>query len=218
MALRARYNGQLETLHLQLIKMGALSEDAIDAAMKSLFNHDSSMAEKTFSLEKDIDEQEKDIENLCIKLLLEQQPVATDLRMVSSAMRMISDLERIGDLAENIAEITKFIDKDDVISRIPLNSMAEAASDMVAESVESFVRSDVDLAKKVIQSDDNVDEYFVEIKKELMNEIKENSENGEACLDILMISKYLERVADHAVNVAEWVIYAVTGENPKNKE
>lgn len=218
MALRARYNGQLETLHLQLIKMGALSEDAIDAAMKSLFNHDSSMAEKTFSLEKDIDEQEKDIENLCIKLLLEQQPVATDLRMVSSAMRMISDLERIGDLAENIAEITKFIDKDDVISRIPLNSMAEAASDMVAESVESFVRSDVDLAKKVIQSDDNVDKYFVEIKKELMNEIKENSENGEACLDILMISKYLERVADHAVNVAEWVIYAVTGENPKNKE
>ena len=133
-------------------------------------------------------------------------------------MRMISDLERIGDLAENIAEITKFIDKDDVISRLPLKEMSDEASDMVAESVESFVRNDVDLANKVISSDDTVDDYFVKIKSALMQEIKENSENGEACLDILMIAKYLERVADHAVNVAEWVIYAVTGTHPNEEK
>lgn len=133
-------------------------------------------------------------------------------------MRMISDLERIGDLAENIAEVTRFINNDDVVSRLPLKAISDTATEMVAESVESFVRRDAELAQKVIDSDDTVDEYFIEIKKALMEEIKADSDNGEACLDLLMVSKYLERVADHAVNVGEWVIYAVTGEHPANKE
>jgi phosphate transport system protein len=179
--------------------------------MQGLFCKDLEMAKKAVDSEKEIDQKEKDIESLCMKLLLQQQPVARDLRKVSSALKMISDMERIGDQAEDIAEILETMKLDIALQEKNLCEMANAATLMVKQSIESFVKKDLDLANKVIEDDDIVDNYFEEVRNDLIKMISENADDGEQYIDLLMIAKYLERIADHATNIAEWVVYSITG-------
>lgn len=216
--MRNRFDQQLELLNLELIRMGALCEDAISAAAKALLKGNEEMAEKCFASEVEIDQKERDIETLCMKLLLQQQPVARDLRQISSALKMISDMERIGDQAADIAEITAFIPDNDVRSKIHILDMASAASQMVTDSIESFVKKDLQLAHVVMEADDEVDRLFDAVKQELISLLAEGRENGEMCIDLLMIAKYLERIGDHAVNIAEWVEYSITGTHRKEEE
>ena len=209
--MRNRFDSQLEKLNLELITMGALCEDAISASVKALLDGDETLLEKVFAADAEIDQKERDIEAICMKLLLQQQPVAGDLRVISSALKMISDMERIGDQASDIAEITKFVKNSDVKSKVHIKDMATAAIKMVTDSVESFVKKDIELASADMKYDDKVDNLFDCVKDELVRLIAADSENGEYCIDLLMIAKYLERIGDHAVNIAEWVEYSITG-------
>lgn len=209
--MRVLYNEQLEKLHNELVGMGRMCEQAISAAMSSLFDSDPDMVKKTQELEKEIDVQERTIESMCMKLILKQQPVATDLRNVSSALKMISDMERIGDQAQDIADMARFLSGSDIICAVHLKEMSDAASKMVNDSVEAFVSADADVAKNVILYDNIVDDLFVKIKSEIIEEVVKNSDKGEELFDIMMVTKYLERIGDHACNIAEWVIYSITG-------
>ena len=209
--MRNKFDKQLETLHVELIKMGSLCEEAISGAIKALSSDDDSIRKNVFALESEIDQKERDIEGLCMKLLLQQQPVATDLRLVSAAMKMISDMERIGDQASDIAEITKFIKSDPLKELLPVNEMGNAASKMVKNSVDSFIKRDLILAGKVIASDDIIDNHFSDIRRRLIGYIQEKPETSEYCIDLLMIVKYFERIGDHAANIAEWVEFSITG-------
>lgn len=213
--MRNKFDSQLEKLNLELITMGALCEDAISASVKAMTFGDESLYEKVFAADAEIDQKERDIEAICMKLLLQQQPVARDLRVISSALKMISDMERIGDQASDIAEITKFIKNSSVQSRVHISDMAAAAIKMVTDSVESFVKKDLSLARAVMEYDDKVDNLFGCVKDELVRLIAEDRANGEFCIDLLMIAKYLERIGDHAVNIAEWVEYSITGSHEK---
>ncbi|MEE1007028.1 MAG: phosphate signaling complex protein PhoU [Acutalibacteraceae bacterium] len=209
--MRNKFDSQLEKLNLELITMGALCEDAISASVKAMLEGDDALCDKVFAADAEIDQKERDIEAICMKLLLQQQPVARDLRVISSALKMISDMERIGDQASDIAEITKFIKNSNVKSRVHISDMAEAAIKMVTDSVDSFVKKDLSLARAVMKYDDKVDNLFDCVKDELVRLISEDRANGEFCIDLLMIAKYLERIGDHAVNIAEWVEYSITG-------
>ncbi|HAY97820.1 MAG TPA: phosphate transport system regulatory protein PhoU [Ruminococcaceae bacterium] len=209
--MRNKFDHQLEKLNLELITMGALCEDAISASVKGLLDDNDELCQKAVSTEEEINRKERDIESICMKLLLEQQPVARDLRVISSALKMISDMERIGDQAYDIAEIAKFIKNSNVKSRVHIKEMAAAAIKMVTDSVDSFVKKDIELARAVMDYDDKVDNLFNCIKDELVQLISEDRANGEFCIDLLMIAKYLERIGDHAVNIAEWVEYSITG-------
>lgn len=209
--MRNKFDQQLEQLHLELIKMGALCEEAISASVKALLDGDQSMAEKSIAREKDIDQRERDIESLCMKLLLQQQPVARDLRTISSALKMISDMERIGDQAADIAEITRHTSGAALPGQIHISEMTRAAVKMVTDSVDSFVKKDLHMAQGVIQYDDVVDQYFCAVKDELTEMIRQSGGSAEQAVDLLMVAKYLERIGDHAVNIAEWVIYSITG-------
>ena len=209
--MRSRFDQQLERLHLELTRMGAQCEQAIAAGIKALLEDDDEMAGEAIAIEREIDQQEREIESLCMKLLLQQQPVARDLRMVSSALKMISDMERIGDQAADIAEITRHIGGAPLPGQVRLKEMAQAAAKMVAGSVDAFVKRDLNLAGGVIQYDDVVDELFVRIKEELTELIRRDASSAEEAWDLLMIAKYLERIGDHAVNLAEWVEYSITG-------
>lgn len=209
--MRKQLDEQLESLNVELIKMGALCEDAIAIVMKAMLENENKLIEKVFAVDSEIDRLDKDIEHLCMKLLLQQQPVASDLRQISSAMKMISDMERIGDQAADIAEIVPYVIGNDTTSETHLGNMAKEVIRMTNESIDSFVKKDLALAKKVIEDDDIVDKYFSEIKMELISLVKDDSANGEYYMDLLMISKYLERIGDHATNIAEWVEYTITG-------
>ena len=209
--MRNKFDSQLEKLNLELITMGALCEDAISASVKGFLDDDDALCRKAVETEDEINRKERDIESICMKLLLEQQPVARDLRVISSALKMISDMERIGDQAYDIAEIAKFIKNSNVKSKIHIKDMAAAATKMVTDSVDSFVKKDVELARSVMVYDDKVDNLFDCVKDELVQLITEDKANGEFCIDLLMIAKYLERIGDHAVNIAEWVEYSITG-------
>lgn len=209
--MRNKFDSQLEKLNLELITMGALCEDAISASVKGFLDDDDALCRKAVETEDEINRKERDIESICMKLLLEQQPVARDLRVISSALKMISDMERIGDQAYDIAEIAKFIKNSNVKSKIHIKDMAAAATKMVTDSVDSFVIKDVELARAVMAYDDKVDNLFNCVKDELVQLITEDKANGEFCIDLLMIAKYLERIGDHAVNIAEWVEYSITG-------
>lgn len=211
--MRSKFDEQLEYLNVELIKMGALCEEAISSAIKALLDDDQEMSRKAQDTDREIDQKERDIESLCLKLLLQQQPVARDLRVISSALKMISDMERIGDQASDIAEITAFISGNEVQSRIHIRDMALAAINMVTESIDSFVRKDMSLAQNVIQSDDTVDALFLKVKEELISLIKGDNGSAEAYMDLLMIAKYLERIGDHATNIAEWVLFSITGKH-----
>lgn len=211
--MRTRFDEELEKLNVELITMGALCEDAISDSVKGMFQNEKKMLEKAIATDSQIDRKERDIEALCMKLLLQQQPVARDLRTISSALKMISDMERIGDQASDIAEIAEFIGGNKIISETHIRDMATAAIKMVTDSVDSFVKKDLNLAYSVMDYDDIVDDLFVKIKKEIITFISDNKEDSEYCLDLLMVAKYLERIGDHAVNVAEWVEYSLTGKH-----
>ena len=215
--MRNRFEQQLETLNSELITMGALCEEAITYAMNALFRGDMAMAQRAIEAERQIDQKEREIESLCMRLLLQQQPVAGDLRVISSALKMISDMERIGDQASDIADIAKFLERSNITQQVHIRKMAEAAMRMLTDSIDSFVKKDLLLARQVMKEDDIVDDLFMEVKKELIQLIAENPEEGERCIDILMIAKYFERIGDHAVNIAEWVEYSVTGVHSNNE-
>ena len=209
--MRSRFDEQLATLNKELIEMGALCEEAIADAAKALTTADEKTAAKVEPLEAEINQKERDIESLCLKMLLQQQPVARDLRQISAALKMITDLERIGDQASDIAEIITFIDKKAGVDCEPICLMAEATIRMVTESVDAYVKGDVELAKAVVAHDDVVDDCFDNVKSSLIRLITERREDAEYALDLLMIAKYFERIGDHATNVAEWVVFSVTG-------
>jgi phosphate transport system protein len=209
--MRDGYKKQLEALHVSLIRMGAFCEEAIANAVKGLLDEDKALAAGVAQTEKDIDLMEREIEAFCLRLLLREQPVAGDLRQITAAQRIITDMERIGDQALDIAELSAFMTGSPVKSDVRIGDMARATVKMLSDSVDSFVGSDLAKARAVIEYDDVVDDLFAEIKNELIVLIARDGKNGGACLDLLMIAKYLERIGDHAANIAEWVEYSVTG-------
>lgn len=212
--MRGRFDKELENLNLELIKMGGLIENSIEASVKALINQDLSLVKQVNEYEVEIDEMEKTIESHCLKLLLQQQPVASDLRLISTALKMITDMERIGDNAEDIAEISKYMVNQKFIKNlVHIPQMAEATIGMVSKSIDAFVNKDKELALEVCASDDIVDNLFTVIKNELIEKIQEDKNNGEQAIDLLMIAKYFERIGDHAENIAEWVIFSITGEH-----
>lgn len=209
--MRNKFDEQLTLLNNELTTMGALCEEAISGCVKYLIDNDIAMRDNTLEADKQIDQKERDIERLCMKLLMQQQPVATDLRVISSALKMISDMERIGDQASDIAEIVKHIQKNDVEGNTHILDMARATIKMVTDSIESFVKKDIALAEAVIRQDDEVDALFNKVKNELIQAVQKSEDDAEALIDLLMIAKYFERIGDHAENIAEWVIYSITG-------
>ena len=211
--MRDKFQQQLQQLNEDLIEMGALCKEAVADAMTALLHSDKQARQKAFLTEYEIDNKEREIENLCMKLLLQQQPVARDLRNISAALKMISDMERIGDQASDIADITKFLENSELTQHVHIQQMAESAMSMLTESIDAFVRKDLLLARKVMKEDNTVDDLFNQIKLEVIQEIAQNPDEGELCVDMMMIAKYFERIADHVVNIAEWVEYSVTGEH-----
>ena len=211
--MRNQFDRQLSRLHHDLTRMGALCEEAIALAAKSLLDGDVTLREKVVQLDAEIDQMEKDLEGLCLKLLLQQQPVARDLRQISAALKMITDMERIGDQASDIAEILPYLDGRTGAECDGIKHMAEATIKMVMESIDAFVKRDVLLAHHVVQYDDTVDEAFDRVKETLIRMIGENRADGEYALDLLMIAKYFERIGDHATNIAQWVVFSVTGDH-----
>ena len=209
--MRNRFDEQLFELNREIIEMGAMCEEAIASAVKALTTGDMELAGKVKANSGAIDQMERDIEGRCMKLLLHQQPVARDLRLISAALKMITDMERIGDQAEDIAEIVTFLNGRTMEGMELIEEMARETIEMVTASVDAFVKKDVALAKKVIDQDDVVDDYFSRVKCGIISLITENHADGEFALDLLMIAKYFERIGDHATNIAEWVIYSVTG-------
>ena len=210
--MREGYMKQLEKLHTELIVMGAYCEDAIAGAIKGLLEEDNVLRERVMRIESDINQKEREIEDFCLRLLIREQPVASDLRQINAAQKIISNMERIGDQAVDIAELSAFMVGSSVKSDVHIADMARAAVGMLQGSLDSFVAGDTAKAAQVIEQDDVVDDLFVRIKDELVEELKTDARNVNACLDLLMIAKYLERIGDHATNIAEQVIYAVTGE------
>ena len=210
--MRNKFDEQLDNLNSEMIKMGELCEQVIRAAIKlTMENNNIELKQEVLEADSEIDKKEREIEAICMKLLLRQQPVAKDLRIISSALKMISDMERIGDQASDIVELAEYIRNGNIKYKLHLNDMADEVIKMVTNSIDSFVNKDLEMARKVIIYDDIVDNYFDEIKKDLISMIAENKDSGEEFLDILMIAKYLERIGDHATNIAEWVEYSVLG-------
>ena len=209
--MRSRFDQQLSLLNRALIEMGALCEEVIALAAKAVLTGDSSLAEKVAPLDREIDQKERSIESQCLKLLLQQQPVARDLRLISAALKMITDMERIGDQAEDIAEIVRTVQGHGPETMGIVRKMATATIQMVTESIEAYVKSDIMLAKKVVSDDDTVDACFDQVKSALIARIAVDPTDGEYAVDLLMIAKYFERIGDHATNIAEWVIFSVTG-------
>lgn len=212
--MRNRFDRQLEQLNNELIEMGNLIEQAIQMAVNALIRKDVESAKKAIEFDQEVDHQERDIEALCMKLLLQQQPVARDLRLISAALKMITDMERIGDQASDISEITIALADEPYIKDLTLiPQMAMETTLMVTRSVEAFVQKDLKLAQSVIDSDDTVDDLFDEVKSTLMELIRNNAQHSEQAADLLMVAKYFERIGDHATNIAEWVIYSITGQH-----
>lgn len=215
--MRNRFDRQLLELNNELIHMGSLIERAIEMGIAGLVKQDVEKANDAIKFDAEIDQQEKTIESLCMKLLLQQQPVAKDLRLISAALKMITDMERIGDHAADISEMTILM-ADSSYEKSEINidlvkEMAKETTDMVIKSVDAFVNKDLDLARLVIKQDDKVDDLFATFKHELILKINENVKNGEQATDMLLVAKYFERIGDHATNIAEWVIYSITGEH-----
>ena len=214
--MRNKFDEQLQRLHVELIQMGAVCEDAISAAAEALLKGNDFLVPAALEAERDLDRREREVENLCLKLLLQQQPVARDLREISAALKMISDLERIGDQAADIAELVSYVRVPDGSGVLHIADMTRAVIGMVTDSVDSFVKRDLELARAVCAADDQVDALFDQVKRELIDMIAADAAWGQQGLDLLMVAKYLERIGDHATNVAEWVEYSITGVHPSN--
>lgn len=212
--MREKFDKQLSDLNDELIHMGSMMEKSIEMTIGALMGQDTEKAYKAIDYVENIERKEQEIENMCFQILMSQQPVAGDLRRVSAAMKMVYDMKRIGHQAGDIAEISIHLADEKYIKKLEhLPQMAKETIVMVINSIEAFVRNDVDLAHEVIRADDIVDELFLTVKRELIDLIHENSNNGEQATDFLMIAKYFERIGDHAVNIAEWVIFSITGES-----
>ena len=210
--MRNSFDMQLRKLNNELIEMGSLIETAIARAYKGLINQNIEIAKENVECDREIDQKEKEVENICLKLLLQQQPVASDLRLISSAIKMITDMERIGDQAADISELTILMSKTQYIKRFDhIEQMAKATIEMVTTSVDAFVKRDLELARSVFARDDIVDNLFVTIKNDLIELIREDVNNGEQAIDLIMVAKYFERIGDHAVNLADWVIFSIVG-------
>ncbi len=211
---RYLFDSELEELNNEMIEMGSLIEKAIEAAIQALIMQDTEIAEKTIRDDETVDSQERKIEALCLKLLMQQQPVARDLRTISSALKMITDMERVGDHAADISEIILMMDGKPYIKDLEhIKSMAKETTFMLNNSIDAFVHKDQMLAADVITHDDVVDELYCNVKKELINLIHQNPDNGEQAMDLMSIAKYFERIGDHATNIAEWVIFSITGKH-----
>jgi len=209
--MRSKFDKQLDLLNREMITMGALCENAIAISAKALVGGDIKLAESVPELAEQIDRKEREIEGMCLKLLLQQQPVARDLRVISSALKMITDMERIGQQSADIAEIittAKLYGVDDTFN---ISDMVVAVIKMVTESIDAFVKKDIKIAKAIVAYDDVVDECFVKVKKTLIERLAKSEADGEYILDLLMIAKYFERIGDHAVNIAQWVMFSITG-------
>lgn len=216
--MRNRFDRQLVQLNNELIEMGGMIEKAISDTVKALVNQDIELASNVIEYDEEIDHQEREIEQLCLKLLLQQQPVAKDLRLISAALKMITDMERIGDHATDISEITIELSKESYIKKLDhIQQMAKETMVMLVQSVEAFVNKDMDKARAVIVHDDVVDDLFNKVKAELIAMIHEDVNAGEQASDLLMAAKYFERIGDHATNISEWVIFSITGQHPDDK-
>ena len=210
--MRSRFEEQLTQLNTEMLEMGALIERAIENASEALEKRDLKAADRAIDIDDLADRKEKDIESLCIKMLLQQQPVARDLRQISAALKMITDMERISDQAADISEIVKFLAEHEPAGALRhLPQMAEVAIRMVTGSIDAYVKRDVGLARTIIDMDDEIDRLFSVIRKELIDLIRADNDNAESAMDMLMIAKYFERIGDHAQNIAEWVEYSITG-------
>ncbi|MBQ7051787.1 MAG: phosphate signaling complex protein PhoU [Clostridia bacterium] len=209
--MRSRYDEELKNLHGALIDMGAMIESAISGAITALENRDIQKAKEIIAYDEEIDAQERLIEEMCMKLLLRQQPVARDLRKISTALKLITDMERIGDHATDISELAIMLRDLPQMNSNSLREMAVQTSTMLISSVEAYVEQDEEKARAVIRQDDVVDDLFVTVKSEMIEAIRQNSDFSEAAADLLMAAKYFERIGDHATNIAEWTVYAFTG-------
>ena len=216
--MRTTFDNQLMQLNREMISMGALCENVIAMAAKSLLEGDLELARKVPVTDAEIDRKEREIETMCLKLLLQQQPVARDLRIISSALKMITDMERIGDQSADIAEIVTLANIAASDDTLHIGNMARAAIKMVTGAVDAFVNRDVKAAVAVIRYDDVVDDLFNKVKHELISIFGSSPEKGEYALDLLMIAKYFERIGDHATNIAEWVVFSITGRHEEAEE
>lgn len=213
-----KFDEQLDLLKTQMIQMGALCEEAIASATKALINGDMELAKKVITKDEDIDHKEKEIESICLKLLLQFQPVARDLRQISSALKIITDMERIGDQAADISEIIMLANIKAANNTSHIADMAKATIKMVTDSIDAYVQQNLKLAKAVIDYDDVVDNLFNDVKADMIRLINEDTENGEFAIDLIMISKYFERIGDHATNIAEWVVFSITGKHVEEEQ
>lgn len=211
---RTNFKKQLEQLNDQMITMGSMIENTIETAIAALVSQDTERAEEAIAYDMEIDAQERNIEQLCYQLLLMQQPVASDLRVVSATMKMITDMERIGDHAADISELTLLMAGKPYIREITdIEQMAKETTVMVTKSVDAYVNRDLKLAQEVIGMDDVVDDLFHKVKSEIIEDLRAGLDDGEQTTDLLMAAKYFERIGDHATNIAEWVIFLLTGEH-----
>ena len=215
--MRNRFDRQLLKLNQEMIDMGSLCEEMITAAAKIVATRDKELMDDIVTMEEEINQKERDIERICMKLLMQQQPVASDLRVISAAMKMVSDMERIGDQAADIADLSLYVAKNTTAIPETITQMAEDTVRMVTESVDAFVKSDLELCRNVIDRDDVVDDAFNEIKEKLADMIYGGNLDAKTGLDLLMTAKYFERIGDHAVNIAEWVEYSITGQHRNNE-
>ena len=210
--MRSKFHEQLTLLNNTLIEMGEIVEKTIGEAIVALETQDIELAQKIIASDDIIDDKEEEIESLCLKIILQQQPVASDLRLVSAAMKIITDLERIGDHATDISEMTILLTGKQFITKLlHIMQMAEATRKMLTESIAAFVNKDLNLARSVISFDDTVDNLFLRVRNDLIELINDNAANGDQALDLVMIAKYFERIGDHATNIAEWVVFSLTG-------
>lgn len=209
--MRSRFDEQLALLNKKMIEMGALCENIIAISATALLGGNPENVKKVAPIGQEIDHMEREIESICLKLLLQQQPVARDLRQISAALKMITDMERIGDQAEDIAEIIPYLNGRTGEECHDIRKMAEAIIEMVTDSIDAYVKQDLTLVQSVSEHDDIVDECFARVKAALIKMISENTADGEYAIDLLMIAKYFERIGDHAVNIGEWVEFSVTG-------
>ena len=216
--MRNKFDEQLDLLKTQMIQMGALCEEAIASATKALINGDIELAKKVITTDEDIDHKEKEIESICLKLLFQYQPVARDLRQISSALKMITDMERIGYQAADISEIIMLANIKTANNTSHIADMAKATIKMVTDSIDAYVQQNLKLAKAVIDYDDVVDNLFNDVKADMIRLINEDTENGEFAIDLMMISKYFERIGDHATNIAEWVVFSITGKHVEEEQ
>ena len=213
--MRTKFDEQLKALNNEMIQMGSMIENAIQEAVRAFFDKDTELAREIMDHDEAVDQEQKKIENICFQLLIQRQPVARDLRTITAALKMVTDMERIGDHAADISELTIMMADDaEIMNRDDLKKMSAEAVIMLLRAIEAYVERDIDKAKEVIAHDDIVDELFIKVKGELIEAISKNPECGEYAADMLMVNKYLERIGDHATNIAEWVIFSLNSVDP----